>query len=71
MCTPLCPYFYYLISLLYRQMPPKQNRNRSSSWEIKRRIARIEVDHTWFIKFDFATGSQEIKIAIRVKFGLF
>ena len=41
--------------------------NKSSSLEVKCRIARIEVD-LQFMKFDLLTSGQEIKLAILVKF---
>ena len=45
--------------------------NRSGSLEKKCRITRMEVDSIkffFFIKFDFVTGGQEIKVSMLVNF---
>ena len=52
--------------MLYRPMSPNIQQNKSSSLETKYRIARMEVDYSSSIKFEFVTGGQEIKIVILV-----
>ena len=53
----------FFVDLKLSQNPYMPTTKKSSNLEIKCRIARIEVDYS-----DLLSGSQEIKLAILVKF---